>query len=471
MKITIRSAAGREESTEVSGDRVVIGRDDEADIVVEDDEISRQHAVIETQSDGRTLISDLNSRNGTYVNGRRIAGPTVLQGNETIKLGQTELSVSGLRSSGETVLSSREQAVTGPSRSSDTIFERIALRRSARTATILAIVAAALAVLAILGGVLLATGAIGGDDESSLPPSTNPTGGSITEAIRDAKPATANIFARAPKVGEFGGSGFVLDAAKGLVVTASHVVEPANRFTVVIGEKRMRAELLAAAPCEDLAVLKIRNPEGLTEIPLGSQGDLEQGDTVIALGFPAVTTLNDRFVATRGIVSQVKTAWAANTGPEWPVYKNMVQTDAAINEGNSGGPLVNENGEVVGVNVASGGGENENYAIGIDRVKKITNSLAKGQSRGWSGMSFVFGFDGIPGMLNLGAVPKTPADFEGLDELPLLFDYVSHVNGKRTRTIRQYCRAVGRSTEGDTADYRFVNPLNGESVQVSMAFQ
>ena len=86
-------------------------------------------------------------------------------------------------------------------------------------------------------------------------------------------------------------------------------------------------------------------------------------------------------------------------------------------------------------------------------------------------MNFSFGVPGFPGMLNLGAVPKTPADFERLDEEPLLFDYVSHVNGKRTRTLRQYCAAVGQSSSGDNAQYTLVDSDTNEKLSVSMAFQ
>lgn len=460
MKLTFRSADGTEHATEVAGDRIVIGREESSDVVLEDEEVSREHAVIETQSDGRTLISDLGSRNGTYVNGRRIAGPTELRGNESIRLGGTELRISGLRSQGETIVSPPDQSTTRP-----------AARLTNRTT--LAAAVGVLVVLAVVGGILLATDVIGGGGGTAAtnpqePEDENP----IPEIIRETRPAIANIITHAPPpVGRAGGSGWVLDANEGFVVTASHVVETASRFTVEVANRRKRAELFAAAPCEDLAILRLLDPEGLKEMRLGSQSNLEQGEDAIALGFPRNKSLQDTLVATTGIVSQVKTTWREQTGPEWPIYKNMVQTDAAINAGSSGGPLVNANGELIGVNVAFGGGQNENYAIGIDRVKQITDQLVEGRSLGWSGMNFAFGIRGFPGMLNLGAVPRTPADFEGLDEDALHLDYATHVNGKRTRTIRQYCNAVGRSTSGDSARYRFVDAITGDAIRVQMAFE
>ena len=472
MKLTIRTPDGSETTREITSGRVVIGREETCDIVLNDDEASREHAAIEVQSDGRTLISDLGSRNGTLVNGRRIAGPTVLGGGETIKLGASEISVAAVRSS-ETVLSPRDQSTraqaqpqsptTPPPRTSD-----------AQRATIIAAVAAALALAAIIGGVLFATGVIGGtDEEDDRAEAAEPVDENrIPEIIEEARPATANIITHAPEpVGRGGGTGWVLDAEEGLVVTASHVVEQSPRYTVEIGGERKRAQLIAAAPCNDLALLRILDPEGLEEMPLGSQKDLQQGDPVVALGFPVNTSVQDKLVATSGIVSQVKTTWRENSGPEWPIYRNMVQTDAAINPGNSGGPLVNEEGELVGVNVATGGGQNENYAIGVDLVKTVIENLRQERSEAWSGMSFAFGVEGVPGMLNLGAVPGTPADFEQLDEDGLLLDHVTHINGRRVRTIRQYCAAVGEATAGDSARYRFVDSDTGDSVVVSMAFK
>jgi S1-C subfamily serine protease len=462
MKLTFRSADGTERATEVTSGRVVIGREEDADVVLDDDETSRQHAVIETRSDGTTLITDLGSRNGTFVDGRRIAGPTELRGDETIRIGTTEVRLSGLARGGETVLSSRERGATVPGAGAGTA-ERTSRER---TLLIIAAVAAAIAVLAVAGGILAATNVIGGDDTSAVADTGTDTGDNnpIPEIITKARPSVANIITHPTRirgevvVEEGGGSGWVLDAAEGLIVTASHVVQEASRFTVEIGDTRSRAVLHAAAPCEDLAVLRLREYKNLKEMPLGSQDDLEQGEPVVALGFPLNTSLQDRLVATSGIVSQVKTPWREPSGPDFPIFKNVVQTDAAINPGNSGGPLVNRDGELVGVNVATvTGSQNENYAVGVDRVKQIVEDLKTGDSRGWNGMNFKFGLRGFPGMANLGAVPGTQAATEGFDEYELLGVYATHVNGKPLKNMRQYCAVAGEWTAGDVGEFRFVD--------------
>lgn len=148
------------------------------------------------------------------------------------------------------------------------------------------------------------------------------------------------------------GSGFVVDAERGLVVTNHHVVENARAIAVGLGDRQVEAEFLGSDPRTDIAVLRIP-ARGLKEIPLGDSDRIRVGDYVVAIGNPFEVGQT----VTAGIVSAVR---APSEGGV-----RYVQTDAPINPGNSGGPLINMRGEAIGVNsaiIAPGGG---NVGIGL----------------------------------------------------------------------------------------------------------
>lgn len=156
--------------------------------------------------------------------------------------------------------------------------------------------------------------------------------------------------ALAPRISA--GSGFVVDAARGLVVTNDHVVANARAIAVGIGDRQVEAELLGSDPGTDIAVLRIP-ARGLKSLPLGESAQTRVGDYVVAIGNPFEVGQT----VTAGIVSALRSP--SGGGPRY------VQTDAPINPGNSGGPLINMRGEVIGVNsaiIAPGGG---NVGIGL----------------------------------------------------------------------------------------------------------
>lgn len=156
--------------------------------------------------------------------------------------------------------------------------------------------------------------------------------------------------ALAPRISA--GSGFVVDSARGLVVTNHHVVANARAIAVGIGDRQVEAELLGSDPRTDIAVLRIPT-RGLKSLPLGESEQTRVGDYVVAIGNPFEVGQT----VTAGIVSALRSP--SGGGPRY------VQTDAPINPGNSGGPLINMRGEVIGVNsaiIAPGGG---NVGIGL----------------------------------------------------------------------------------------------------------
>jgi S1-C subfamily serine protease len=252
----------------------------------------------------------------------------------------------------------------------------------------------------------------------------------------------------------------VYDAEKGLIVTNAHVVDGSTEFAIgVEGESELRdAEIVGVAPCDDLAVLKVEETEGLRTMPLGSQSELAQGDRLLTLGYPGNGTTQDDLQVTDGVVSVVQTVAdePALNDADFAVYPNVVQTDAAINAGNSGGPSISEEGKLIGVNtLGSLQTQNQNFAIGVDRVKEIVPGLAEGNSRGWAGFGFaaysredlaaegVFLDDGALAVTSV--APGTAAE----DQEFYVNDLVTYVNGKRVGTRRQYCSALRGVESGD----------------------
>jgi putative serine protease PepD len=172
------------------------------------------------------------------------------------------------------------------------------------------------------------------------------------------------------------GSGFVIDKA-GHVVTNYHVVEGASKVQVSFsGNDQMPATVVGRDPSTDIAVLRIKSAQGraLTPLELGNSDRIKVGDAVVAIGNP----FGLERTVTAGIVSALQ---REITAPNGFAIDEVIQTDAAINHGNSGGPLLNADGNVIGVNsqIESGGEGSGNVGIGfaipIDTVKEVVSQL------------------------------------------------------------------------------------------------
>ncbi len=149
------------------------------------------------------------------------------------------------------------------------------------------------------------------------------------------------------------GSGFIVDAARGLIITNHHVVEGARAIEVTLADQRqLEARLIGSHPGTDIAVLEVRG-RGLKQLPLGNSDRLKVGDYVVAIGNP----FEIGQTVTAGIVSAL--GRGRRGGPAY------VQTDAPINPGNSGGPLISMRGEVIGINSAIIGPGEGNVGIGL----------------------------------------------------------------------------------------------------------
>jgi len=198
---------------------------------------------------------------------------------------------------------------------------------------------------------------------------------------RQASPAVANILTKAteydffmdPVPVEGAGSGFVIDA-RGYILTNFHVVEGAQSIEVVLGDQsRYPAKFIGADQRNDVALVKI-DPKGkhLTALSLGDSGALQVGQKVLAIGNP----FGFQSTLTTGVVSALgRTVQTSQT----TFIDEAIQTDAAINRGNSGGPLINTHGEVIGINSAiytpTGTTAGIGFAIPISTAKNIANDL------------------------------------------------------------------------------------------------
>ncbi|KFZ29024.1 serine endoprotease DegQ [Pseudidiomarina atlantica] len=234
------------------------------------------------------------------------------------------------------------------------------------------------------------------------------------------------------------GSGVIIDAEKGYVVTNNHVIDGASEILVTLKDgEQFDAEVIGTDANSDIALLKIKDGEGLTDIEIGSSADLRVGDFVVAIGNP----FGLGQTVTSGIVSAL-----GRSGLGIEEIENFIQTDAAINSGNSGGALVTLDGKLIGINTAilgpNGGNIGIGFAIPSDMMEALVQQLIEfGEVR--RGVLGVRGNDltaDIAEALNLKAnqgafvaevVPDSAAAEAGL----LSGDVITAVNGEKIRNF------------------------------------
>ncbi|MEI8371434.1 MAG: trypsin-like peptidase domain-containing protein [Planctomycetota bacterium] len=212
------------------------------------------------------------------------------------------------------------------------------------------------------------------------------------------------------------GSGVIVDV-EGYIITNYHVVSRASEVNVELsdGSKPLRAQIVGIDPATDLAVLKISGAN-LTAAPWGKSSDLEVGDPVLAIGNP--------FGLARTVTAGILSATGRHAVVEHVNYQDFLQTDAAVNPGNSGGPLVNMKGQVVGINTAIVGPTYQgiSFAIPSDMVHQVYEQLIKSGkvARGWLGVSMkeLTAEEserlGVHGALVTGILPNAPAAEAGI---------------------------------------------------------
>ncbi|USD41609.1 DegQ family serine endoprotease [Vibrio sp. SCSIO 43135] len=234
------------------------------------------------------------------------------------------------------------------------------------------------------------------------------------------------------------GSGVIIDAKKGHIVTNYHVINGAEKIRVKLHDGReYDAELIGGDQLSDIALLKLETAKNLTQISVADSDKLRVGDFTVAIGNP----FGLGQTVTSGIVSAL-----GRSGLNLENFENFIQTDAAINSGNSGGALVNLNGELIGINTAilgpNGGNVGIGFAIPSNMMKNLTEQIKEfGEvKRGMLGvqggeitseLAEALGYESSKGAFVSQVVPDSAADEAGLEA----GDIIVSINGKKINTF------------------------------------
>ncbi|WP_390625195.1 DegQ family serine endoprotease [Falsirhodobacter algicola] len=252
-----------------------------------------------------------------------------------------------------------------------------------------------------------------------------------------------------PRRAEALGSGFVI-SEDGYIVTNNHVIENADDISIeLFSGKTLKAKLVGTDPNTDIALLKVDSDEPLPFVPFGDSNAMRVGDWVVAMGNP----LGQGFSVSSGIVSARNRALSGT-------YDDYIQTDAAINRGNSGGPLFNMSGQVIGVNTAilspNGGSIGIGFSMASNVVQDVVKQLREyGETRrGWLGVQIqevtpdvanAIGLDRAYGAL-ISGVPDGPAKDAGIEP----GDVITSFAGQEVSDSRDLVRRVADAPVGES---------------------
>ena len=274
---------------------------------------------------------------------------------------------------------------------------------------------------------------------------------------------------RQPRRSNSLGSGFVIDAS-GIVVTNSHVIGDANDITVIFSDgARLKAEIIGKDSKVDLAVLRVKPDKPLKAVPFGDSDRMRPGDWVLAIGNP--------FGLGGSVSAGIVSARGRNieSGP----YDNYIQTDAAINKGNSGGPLFNMNGEVIGINTAilspTGGSVGIGFAVPTSTAQPIIDQLRQfGETRrGWLGVRIqnvddasaeALGLGAVRGALVAGVDERGPGKPAGIEP----GDVIIRFDGRDVVTSRDLPRLVAATPVGKAVEVVVVRKGKQETKTVTL---
>ena len=244
------------------------------------------------------------------------------------------------------------------------------------------------------------------------------------------------------------GSGFIIDE-KGIVVTNNHVIQDAEDIIIrVNGDKEFKAKVIGSDPLSDIAILQLETKEKFTPVKFGNSDNARIGDWVIAIGNP----FGLGGTVTSGIIS------ARNRSIGLSRYEDYIQTDASINSGNSGGPLFDMNGDVIGINTAilgRSGSIGIGFAIPSNSAKIVIDQLIEfGETkRGWLGVRIqdvtkeiaeVEKLDEPRGALVASVAENSPSDKAGVKAGDIILEF----NGEKIKVMKELPMIVARTEVG-----------------------
>jgi len=252
------------------------------------------------------------------------------------------------------------------------------------------------------------------------------------------------------------GSGVTIDGKKGLILTNAHVIQKTGTIKVGLEDEReFEAISVVVDPDSDLAVLKIDSEQDLPAIKMGSSDDLMIGETVIAIGNP----FGFSHTVTTGVISAKDRSIRA----EDRVYHNFIQIDASINPGNSGGPLLNINGDLIGINTAIyAKAQGIGFAIPIGKAQKIISDLIQyGEViQAWIGITVqaidekLARYLKVPaqkGVIVTSVEPESPAQKAGVQES----DIILSIGNKKITSVGDYQSVAKSLAAGNTVEAKF----------------
>jgi len=281
------------------------------------------------------------------------------------------------------------------------------------------------------------------------------------------------------------GSGVIIDPG-GFILTNEHVIANADRITISLPDGReFEGTVVGEDPRSDLAVIKV-DATGLPSATLGESDGLRTGQWVVALGNPFGLMgggpmgpgIGSDPTLTVGVVS-AQHRQLPRISRDDRDYTDLIQTDAAINRGNSGGPLVNLAGEIIGINVAivssTGGSEGVGFAIPVSRVRGVVEHLIRGEpvEYGWLGVRIqditqdvaeYYGLKDRQGVLVYHVLPDGPASEGGLRDGDIIVSYEGRVIGHTYELINR----VGLTRAGKTVDIGVLRNGKSETIKVTI---
>lgn len=273
------------------------------------------------------------------------------------------------------------------------------------------------------------------------------------------------------------GSGVVI-SPDGYIVTNNHVVANADIVTVTFNNRQTaQAKLIGTDPSTDLAVLKI-NQDNLPYMEFGNSDDVALGEWVLAVGYP----LSLDATVTAGIVSAKARSIGINQQKSRNAIESFIQTDAAVNPGNSGGPLVSTNGQLIGINAAiaspTGSYAGYSYAIPANIVKKaVTDIIQYGKvQRGYLGIEprdfktaseqeiKTYNLTNAKGVLVASLAPQGAAKKAGI----AVGDFITAINGNPVNTIPELNEQLARYKPGDHINVAYLHAGRNQSANVAL---
>lgn len=302
----------------------------------------------------------------------------------------------------------------------------------------------------------------------------------VSELVKEVRPGVVTVTRTEISIGLFGGAseqeagtgtGIVFDDT-GHILTNFHVIAGAERVFLIAEDGAPRpARVIGGFAGTDLAVLEVDDTTGLVPLVLGSSEKAEVGDPVIAIG-NALGLDETQPTVSVGIISAKGRSLPTNTGVQ---LEGLLQTDAAINSGNSGGPLLDAQGEVIGINTAIiQSAQNIGFSIPIEQASDLIASTLSGIGRPFIGVNYLqnsseladrFGLTTSDGVIVYGVLPTSPADVAGLR----VGDVIVEIDGIQIGQEQSFDELAAGLEIGSTHEVIFIRGRRAFSTMVTVA--